>query len=169
MPMNIRPMVPTDFADVLALNQESVHYLSPLSLSQLKQLYGQAAFHRVVEQDGKAIAFVLTFQPGADYDSINYRWFVDRYAHFLYIDRVVVSQSVQSQGAGTALYRAVFAHAAGNNIPLVTCEFDVEPPNLASERFHRKFGFSEVGRQSVANGQKTVSLQIARIAPAEEG
>jgi predicted GNAT superfamily acetyltransferase len=46
-------------------------------------------------------------------------------------------------------------------IPVVACEFDVQPPNPASERFHAKFGFIEVGRQSVAGGKKTVSLQTA--------
>ena len=35
--------------------------------------------------------------------------------------------------------------------------------NLESERFHRGFGFIEVGRQSVAGGQKQVSLQAAPV------
>jgi len=61
------------------------------------------------------------------------------------------------------LYEAVFAHAARSQLPWVTCEYDIEPPNPASERFHRGFGFAEVGRQSVADGKKQVSLQAASI------
>lgn len=159
--MKIRPIEPLDFADVLALNEESVQYLSPLSFDQLARLYQQCALHRLVEDEGRVIAFILAFQQGADYDSVNYQWFAQRYAHFLYVDRVVVSQQIQSKGAGSILYREVFTHAAEHGIPIVTCEFDVAPPNPVSERFHAKFGFAEVGRQSVASGKKIVSLQTA--------
>lgn len=161
--MKIRPITQADFSEILALNEESVNYLSPLSAIQLTRLHAQSAFHRVVEDEGRVIAFLLAFQQGADYDSVNYLWFAQRYPQFLYIDRVVVSQQVQSKGAGTLLYREVFKHAAQQRIPFVTCEFDVAPPNPVSEKFHGKFGFTEVGRQSVANGKKIVSLQIARI------
>jgi len=50
-------------------------------------------------------------------------------------------------------------------VPVVTCEYDVDPPNPGSERFHTRFGFREVGRQVVAGGKKSVSLQAA-IVPA---
>jgi uncharacterized protein len=42
-------------------------------------------------------------------------------------------------------------------------EFDTDPPNEASRRFHARFGFVEVGAQRVAGGKKTVSLQELRI------
>ena len=162
--MNSRHMTPADFAEVLALNEESVQYLSPLSYSQLEDLHRQSAFSRVVNVEGRVIAFILALVQGADYDSVNYQWFEKRYAEFLYVDRVVVSRHSRSTGAGSVLYREVFAHASRHLIPVVACEFDVEPPNPASERFHAKFGFVEVGRQSVAGGRKTVSLQTA-VAP----
>ncbi|MBU1568726.1 MAG: GNAT family N-acetyltransferase [Proteobacteria bacterium] len=161
--MITRPITTSDFTDVLALNEESVRYLSPLSSAQLGKLHSQSVFHRVVEEDGLIIAFILALQPGTDYQSVNYQWFVERYNRFLYIDRVVVSQRVQTQGAGSALYREVLAYAKENHIPFVTCEFDIEPPNPISERFHKRFGFTEVGRQSVADGRKTVSLQISTV------
>ena len=159
--MNSRPMTPADFSEVLALNDESVQYLSPLSFSRLEALHRQSAFSRVVEVEGRVIAFILALPQGADYDSVNYQWFTQRYANFLYIDRVVVSRHLRSAGAGSCLYREVFDHASRHRIPVVACEFDVEPPNPASERFHAKFGFVEVGRQSVAGGKKTVSMQTA--------
>ena len=162
--MNSRRMTPADFTAVLALNEESVQYLSPLSNSQLEDLHRQSPFSRVVEVEGRVVAFILALRQGADYDSVNYQWFARRYAEFLYVDRVVVSRHSRSTGAGSVLYREVFAHASRHLIPVVACEFDVEPPNPASERFHAKFGFVEVGRQSVAGGRKTVSLQTA-VAP----
>ena len=159
--MIARPMTPADFTEVLALNEESVQYLSPLSYSQLEDLHRQSAFSRVVEVEGRVIAFILALGKGAEYDSVNYQWFARRYAEFLYVDRVVVSRHSRSTGAGTRLYRELFEHASRHLIPVVACEFDVEPPNPASERFHAQFGFIEVGRQMVAGGRKTVSLQTA--------
>ena len=47
--------------------------------------------------------------------------------------------------------------ARSREVPVVVCEFDLEPPNPSSRAFHARFGFREVGTQ-VANG-KTVSLQ----------
>jgi len=76
-------MTPADFTEVLALNEESVKYLSPLSSSQLASLHRQAAFHSVVEVEGCVVAFILALRQGADYDSVNYQWFVQRYAEFL--------------------------------------------------------------------------------------
>jgi predicted GNAT superfamily acetyltransferase len=162
--MKTRPVALADFPEVLALNEESVKYLSPLSSSQLASLHRQSAFHRVVEVEGRVIAFILALPQGADYDSVNYQWFEKRYAEFLYVDRVVVSLDAHGNGAGSILYRQLFEYASRRRIPLLACEFDVEPPNPASERFHAKFGFVEVGRQLVAGGKKTVSLQTA-VAP----
>lgn len=117
--------------------------------------------HLVIERDGEVIAFLLAFREHANYDSVNYQWFEQRYPSFLYIDRVVVAQNVQANGAGSLLYKRAFAHSVELGIPVLACEFDVEPPNPISERFHAKFGFCEVGRQTVAGGRKHVSLQVA--------
>lgn len=159
--MRIRPATTADFDAILALNQESVAVLSPLSRERLAQLQGEAAVRRVVEADGAVVAFLLAFREGAAYDSPNYRWFASRYERFLYVDRVVVASAARGRGAGALLYRDVFEFAATHSVGLVTCEYDVEPPNPASERFHARFGFREVGRQQL-DGGKLVSLQAAQ-------
>jgi hypothetical protein len=51
------------------------------------------------------------------------------------------------------------AFAREAQLPRVTCEIDVEPPNPVSARFHARFGFREVGRQQYGEHRKTVSLQ----------
>lgn len=159
----LRDATPTDFDAILALNAESVAFLSPLTAARLALLHGQAALHRVVEDQGAVVAFLLAFREGATYDSPNYRWFVERYERFLYVDRVVVSRQLQARGAGTTLYRDVLEAAARDEVPLVTAEIDLEPPNPVSLRFHESFGFREVGRQRVAGGTKLVSLQAVAI------
>lgn len=155
----IRDARPADFPAILDLNEAFVAMLSPLDGERLARLHAHAALHRVIENEGRVEAFLLAFREGADYDSPNYRWFAQRYARFLYVDRVVVAGSMQARGAGSLLYRDVHALAARDGVPFMACEFDIEPPNPISERFHARQGFREVGRQQLA-GNKIVSLQL---------
>ena len=160
----LRDATPADFPAILDLNEAFVAVLSPLDGARLARLHAQATLHRVIEQDGRIEAFLLVFREGADYDSPNYRWFSQRYARFLYVDRIVVAEDTQARGAGSRLYREVYALASRDGVPLITCEFDIEPANLASERFHARLGFCEVGRQQFDGGSKTVSMQALDVA-----
>jgi hypothetical protein len=153
----IRDAQRTDFATVLALNAESERFLSPMDASRLARLHAQAAYHRVLEVDSTVVAFLLAFREQAGYDSPNYRWFAARYPRFLYIDRVVVSPLHRGHGYGAALYEDAFRLARQQGIATITCEFDIEPANERSRRFHSRFGFREVGTQWY--GKKRVSLQ----------
>ena len=162
--MILRPATPSDCAALLDLNLESERFLSPLSAEGLERLLAQAELSEVLDDAGQVVAFVLALREGRAYDSDNYRWFKERYERFLYVDRVVVTASRQGRGLGRTLYEAVFAHAAKTRVPVDTCEYDIDPPNPASARFHQRFGFAEVGRQCVAGGRKWVSLQAAPVA-----
>lgn len=164
MSMELRPAHPHDFPAVLGLNHESVHFLSPLTSERLARLHADAALHLVAGHDGQVAAFVLAFREHAEYVGSNYRWFAERYPRFLYVDRVVVGSTLRGQGAGRQLYEHVFFVARRDEVPLVCCEFDIDPPNPASAAFHARFGFSEVGRQAVADGRKQVSMQVAHVA-----
>lgn len=163
-PLRIRPARSTDFATILELNEQSVHFLSPLDPPRLARLHEQACLHLVAESQGRVAAFLLAFREGTDYDSVNYRWFAERYLHFLYVDRIVIGQAFRGQGIGVDLYRKVFEFARREGIDLVACEIDRDPPNLVSEQFHLRFGFAEVGRQRVPYAEKIVSMQLARVA-----
>jgi uncharacterized protein len=159
----IRNATPEDFPAILALNAESVHFLSPLDSIRLRNLHAQAAYHRVVEHDGKVAAFLLAFREGADYDSPNYRWFAHRYPKFLYIDRIVVAASARGLGLGAQLYDDILAFAAATNAGRLTAEFDIEPPNPVSAAFHLRYGFREVGTQWIGGDRKQVSLQAREL------
>lgn len=159
--MQIRPATEADFPRILELNAESVHFLSPLTASQLRALHAQAAWHAVVDDGRGVAAFLLALREGCDYHSPNYRWFAGRFPQFLYVDRVVVAVDAQGRGLGRQLYDALFAFARTCGVGLVACEFDIEPPNEASRRFHAGYGFIEVGVQRVGAEGKQVSLQAA--------
>jgi predicted GNAT superfamily acetyltransferase len=153
-----------DAEAILALNAESVHFLSPLDAARLAALQREAALQLVACEGGAVVAFLLAFREGADYDSENYRWFAARRARFLYVDRVVVSAALQGRGVGARLYAALLDFARAEGLGTVVCEIDADPPNPASQRFHARFGFREVGTQHVAGGRKRVSMQALELA-----
>ncbi len=161
--MTVRSAESQDFEAILRLNEESVHFLSPLWHEKLEHLIAEAELSKVVESHGEILAFCFAFREGADYDSVNYLWFARHYPSFLYVDRVVVDLRKQAAGLGSLLYEEVFRHARNTGVPLVTAEIDIEPPNPVSLKFHEKFGFQEVGRQEVGGGKKVVSLQVAKL------
>jgi predicted GNAT superfamily acetyltransferase len=162
--MQILPATTDHFAAILALNEEFVHVLAPLSRERLELLSTLASYYRVALDLGHVVGFVLAFGSETHHDSVNFRWFAARYPSFLYVDRVVVSSHRQGTGVGSLLYQDLFAFARREGYERVTCEIDADPPNPRSERFHERFGFVEVGTQQVqylAGVPKSVSLRSA--------
>lgn len=145
-----------DYDRILELNEESVHFLSPMDRERLEKLVVESEIFKVVELDGKVEGFILAFREDKDYDSINYKWFSEKYDEFLYIDRAVISVEMQRKGLGEVLYNSVIKDA---QVSRITAEIDIKPANPGSLEFHKNFGFEEVGQHKVAGGTKLVSLQ----------
>lgn len=161
--IKVRKLENRDMNRILELNEESVHFLSPLTLDKLEYLRSQSEMFKVLEIDGCVEAFVLTLLQDQEYDSVNYKWFSTNYKKFLYIDRVVVSKMMQGKGLGPIIYVEVFKHAKSIKTPYIAAEIDIMPANPNSLKFHKKFGFKEVGTQTIYDGKKSVSLQIAEL------
>jgi predicted GNAT superfamily acetyltransferase len=155
----MRDVRAADYPALLHLNRESEHFLSPLSLPRLESLCAQAWYCRVVALEEAVHGFLLALREGADYDSVNYQWFSRRYAQFVYIDRVVIDAGARGLHLAKRLYEDLLARARAQGLARITCEFDTDPPNEASRRFHARFGFREVGVQRVGGSRKAVSLQ----------
>lgn len=161
--MDIRDARSDDGPHILALNAALVHFLSPLDEPRLALLRSQASCLRVLEREGRVVAFLLAFREGSTYDSPNYRWFAERFDRFMYIDRVVVAPSAQGAGAGGRMYDDLFAFARKSGVDCVTCEIDIDPPNPTSLRFHERYGFKELGTQTYGAAKKRVSLQALKL------
>ena len=162
--MPIVPATAEHFAAILALNEESVAVLAPMARERLELLHSRATYHRVAVEADAVAGFALAFGAEADHDSVNFAWFAARYPRFIYVDRVVVAATHRAQGVGALLYENLFAFARSAGYELVTCEIDSDPPNPPSARFHERFGFREVGSQTVQyepGHPKRVSLQAA--------
>ena len=156
--MEIRAAEKADYAPVLAMNEGALPHVSSLTEAGFAALVGQCFYFSVASVDGVVAGSLMALLPGEDYRSLNYRWFSERYASFVYIDRIVVGPQFSGMGIGRALYADV-ERAARGVAPILTCEVNLEPPNPGSVAFHGKLGFAEVG-QLVADEGKLVSLMV---------
>ncbi len=152
-PLPIEAVAPADEAELLALNNRHAQELSWLDAERLRFLLEQS-FH--ARRIGPAEAFIMTFDQDAAYDSPNFLWFGQRYPRFVYVDRVVVAEVARGRGHARRLYEDLFAHAGRAGHGVVTCEVNADPPNPASDAFHARLGFSEVGAAAIHGGSKSV-------------
>lgn len=157
----INRIAQADEAAILALNNEHAAELSWLEAERLSFLLGEAFYARRI---GDLEAFIMTFDQDANYDSLNFVWFRERYISFIYVDRVVVAAHARGRGHARRLYRDLFDHARSAGHALVTCEVNTDPPNPASDAFHAALGFAEVGDAVIHGGKKAVRYYVRQIA-----
>ena len=148
--MLIRHLTSDDLPVVERLNNAAVPAVSEADVAKLASLVDQSCLSLVAEVDGTVVGFCINFDPGAVYASMNYRWFCERYDHFVYLDRIAVDGTKRNMGIGAALYAAVEAEIAGT--PWLFCEVNLRPRNDGSLRFHERLGFVEVGQQETDYG-----------------
>ena len=159
--VRLRALTESDVPRVLALNEAEVAMLAPMDELRLRHLHDLAHQFAVVDVGGAFGGFVVTFAPGADYDSENYRWFSERYgAGFLYLDRVVVDPSMRRRGVAGRVYDMVEAVAAPYGV--LALEVNLVPRNEPSLAFHAAGGFVEVGR--LGDDDHLVSLMTKTLA-----
>ena len=158
----IRAAGAADRDAILALNLESEALLSPMDGARLAELEAMADYLRVATLADRGVAgFLLAFREGSGYDSPNYHWFSARYERFLYVDRIAIGAAARAAGLGGALYRDLFDYARAQGVPRIVCEYYSIPLNEASQRFHARHGFEEVGTQWLPERGKQVSYLVA--------
>ncbi len=136
-----------------ALNNQFAQELSFADPARFSHLVASAFFAATIND---ADAFLLAFDQDADYDSPNFIWFRARFPRFVYVDRVLTAPCARGQGYAASLYQALFAQAKAAGHTRITCEINAEPPNPASDAFHAKLGFQEIGSATLPGGAKTV-------------
>lgn len=159
----LRDAAGSDLPAILALNQGAMPHVSSLSAEALAHLAAQSPYLRVGEAGGEIVAFLLALEPGADYASMNFRWFRDRYPSFVYVDRVVIGAAARRRGLGRRFYADLEEFARRRGAPRITLEVNLRPANPGSLAFHQAMGFREVGTQDTEGGTKTVSLQVKEL------
>ena len=110
---------------------------------------------RPVEPGSQLGAFLIALDEQADYANANFAFFRARRKRFVYIDRVITAKHAMRQGLASKLYEDLFLRATAAAQSVVGCEVNLLPPNPASDAFHPRMGFVEVGTAQLPNG-KTV-------------
>ena len=158
--MEPRAITDADLPAVLSLNQDSVLELSPLDQQRLRYILALAHRSLLLERDGEVLAFAIAIAPGTDYDSRNYARLSERFARFLYLDRIAVAATARRQGLGALLYDSLeqLAQPFGRMV----CDVNVEPPNEPSLAFHAARGYQPIER--LQHAEKTVVLMSKELA-----
>ena len=152
-----RLFLESDIDAALELNNLNAPAVGEIDRTQLEFLIEHSLYSFAIGAD-TLHAFCITFAPGAPYTSVNYQWFSQNYSDFVYLDRIVVSENMRNQTLGEKLYLAVEQRMIKDRCaPILTCEVNLNPPNIGSIRFHNRIGFREVGQQDSKPGL-TVSL-----------
>ena len=149
-----RDLAASDLDRVLEINQANTPNVGDVDLERLSFILDEASIALGAVHEGALIGFVLVLGPGSTYDSVNYRWFVERSTDLMYLDRVAVAAGHRGRGLGSSLYSAVFERIASHHpeVNRLGLEVNIDPPNPGSLAFHRRLGFVEVGRQSTPYG-----------------
>jgi predicted GNAT superfamily acetyltransferase len=149
----IRDLAPTDLEAIHRINQDNVPEVGSVDRERLEFLVDHSVLARAAEVDGVVAGFCLILPLGVPYDSVNYRWFSDRYDDVWYLDRVAFDAAYRRRGLGTALYDDVERRIGGRpEVAALALEVNVDPPNEPSLAFHRRRGYVDVGRQDTPYG-----------------
>lgn len=156
----IRSIVAADLPRILEINQANVPEVGSVDADRLAFIVGESPIALATERAGDVVGFCLVLGPTSAYDSVNYRWFTQRYDRFMYLDRVAFDPTARGQGLGTALYTEVDRRMADHpDADHLALEVNADPPNEGSLRFHARLGFVEVGQQDTPYGIR-VSMQM---------
>ncbi len=156
----IRSIEAADLGRILEINEANVPEVGAVDADRMAYLLAESPIALGVELDGRIVGFCLVMPAHSAYDSVNYRWFTERYDDFMYLDRVAFDADVQGRGLGTLLYAEVDRLMVERNREShLALEVNVDPPNEASLAFHARRGFAEVGQQDTPYGIR-VSMQM---------
>tara|TARA_B100000073_G_scaffold287307_1_gene249133 strand:+ start:218 stop:721 length:504 start_codon:yes stop_codon:yes gene_type:complete len=144
---------------IIKLNSENMPAVGKLSEESYNRFLKYSDYFKLVKYDNQFIGFMIGLLPNRPYESVNYKWFEKKYKSFIYIDRIVISFMYQNKGFGSLFYDDL-KNSFKDSSDLITCEVNIIPKNDISMKFHKKYGFKEVGQQSTENGKKLVSMQL---------
>lgn len=150
--MTFAPLSEADFDWVLALSARHEAETGRLHRDALRAMRDASYLSAVAPGQG---GYLITFDQDGAYESPNFLWFKAHFARFVYVDRIVIDPSARGRGLARQLYEHCFERARADGHDMVGCEVNIDPPNPASDAFHLRMGFAEVGRATLANG-KTV-------------
>ena len=150
-----------DLTRVVELNAGEVQWTSPMNVDQLGTILSCTCYAKTIKSGSATAGFLIAMDQRAKYENGNFDWFKNRYERFCYVDRIVIDIRFAGKGLGPLFYEDLFAFAQVNDLNNIVCEYNIEPLNEPSMKFHQRMGFAEVGQRTLES--KTVSMQARTI------
>ena len=159
----LREVTISDLEKIRKINEEAIPAVNTVSLDEFKWFLKRSIYFKVsLNEDEQVCGFLLVLPTGLEYESLNYKWFSDKFSDFAYIDRIAVKDEFRGKGIGKSLY-VDLEKSVMKDIKRIACEFNIKPPNLVSKKFHEGLAYKRVGTQLTENQTKKVSLMIKEI------
>ena len=158
--MDVSALTASDIDAMWTINEQGLPGTGKVSKEEIGQLLEFSSLSIGAYAKGELLGFVICLPPKTGYGSLNYAWFNEHYASFVYVDRIAVSEEQRNKAVGSALYNHVVSYSKQHGVP-VAAEVNREPPNPGSMRFHNRFGFEEVGVLHHAEKSVTMFLKQA--------
>ena len=134
----------SDLRQIWTLNQENIPEVGDVpDLDRLNKLINWSS-HVIVVRKSDIVGFILLMREKEDYDSLNYDFYNSQGVPFLYVDRIAISKNHRRKGLGRLIYQKTFEIAKELDV-MTCCEVNTQPRNDPSLKFHKSFGFEEVG------------------------
>ena len=150
----VRTLRPIDLELLYKWNESAVPKVNSLTFEEFRLQSINCTYSYIqYSTDSMPVGFIFLYDEKTEYDSLNYLYFKKKYQKFLYVDRIIIAGEYQKKGYGQQLYDYIID---SHNPDIFCCEVNITPPNRQSLSFHQKYGFIEIGQQTVYN--KVVSL-----------
>ncbi len=152
----------SDIDKIVQINKSAIPAVNYVSYNEFEWFLNRKLYFKIAENfHGAITGFLLVLPSGLEYKSLNYKWFSRRYDKFAYIDRIVIMDEFKKNGIGKSLYLDLEKNIS--EYELIACEYNIEPPNPISKKFHKSLNYENVGHQLTENETKKVSLMIKKI------
>lgn len=145
----LQPIRAEHYAAILRNNEQFVHWLSPLDVTELTELLNHADYAKQ-RNDGEAM--LIAYDGNGPRRHKNVDWLSERLENYFYIDRVIIGAAAQGQGAGRALYADLEIAARHRRYSHIACEVNTRPNNPGSHAFHLALGYEPLDDVDYPNG-----------------
>ena len=139
--MEIRELCGSDVQKMWEINEQGLPGTGKVDEQGLLNLLEYSEISVGAYEDGELLGYVICLPPATEYGSLNYAWFNENMVDFLYVDRIAVAQIHRDKGIGSRLYSHIIEYSSKQ----IAAEVSLNPPNLASMRFHGRFNFEKIG------------------------
>lgn len=143
--------------------------VADFSIDEYQHLVAASDYCFVARHDGTIVGFLLAYSQARlkDIDDTTAQWLGTRLDDFVVIKQVAVDPQHTGSGVGRRLYQFLIDHLRGQGIRLVAAVVDT-PPNVRSQVFHRRLGFTEAFTYQHADGRTRRIWRYSTAKPAAE-